>query len=147
MIEMFETKPIFPLERDMVGVDDTIIQTAATDGDGVPLGQLVGSISYFDSQYIEFDIGTELRIVDTVTLSRGDWDVVNFNRPTVPLPNEAGYYTSLNNSASEFDGLLQLSYSGEWWWIGNGHRPNPNPMTPEQIRDYMPLARLGKTGE
>ena len=56
------------------------------------------------------------------------------------LPTEPGYY--LSESEAKVKGVLQLTASGIWWWIGNMNRPHPEMLTHDEARTYGHLRRL-----
>ena len=56
------------------------------------------------------------------------------------LPIEPGYYLSENDANAV--GVLQLTAGGNWWWVGNKHRPHPEMLTHDDARTYGQLQRL-----
>ena len=62
------------------------------------------------------------------------------HRATPPLPKEPGYY--LTESEAKIQGVLQLTESRIWWWVGNKNRPNPEMLTHDEAWTYGHLRRL-----
>ena len=56
------------------------------------------------------------------------------------LPTEPGYYLAEKEAYNV--GVLQLTGSMIWWWIGNKHKPRPVILTLDEARAYGPLTPL-----
>ncbi|MCW3101459.1 MAG: hypothetical protein JWL77_7077 [Chthonomonadaceae bacterium] len=97
--------------------------------------------------------GTDVIATSAVTKTLDVWRANGWSlfveAPTKPeLPSEPGYYVG-EARGSGVTPLMQLGASGEWFYIGNEHRPCglvgiPKSHTPDR---FLPLTRLEPVAE